>query len=157
MNDKLVGTKVPHVKLESSKGGMLEFPQDISGKWTLLYFYPKDDTPGCTKQACTYRDQYEEFKKRNINLFGVSLDDLHSHDAFIKKFNLNFPLLADTKHELSAALGSYGEQEWKGKKSMGLSRDTFLIDPKGEIKAVWRKVDPTTTVQETYEALQKFL
>jgi thioredoxin-dependent peroxiredoxin len=152
--DPLVGTVVPHVDLESSDGRKVRLPEDLKGKWTLLYFYPKDDTPGCTKQACNYRDNLEQFKRIGVQVFGVSSDTLASHDAFIKKFNLNFPLLADTQQLLSKPLGSYGEQSWNGKTYMGLSRDTFLIDPTGKIRQVWRKVRPENTVNETFEAVQ---
>jgi peroxiredoxin Q/BCP len=115
MTDALLEKPLPTVTLESSKGGFLRLPQDLGGKWTILYFYPKDDTPGCTRQACAYRDNLAEFTQAGIQVLGVSLDDLTSHDSFITKFNLNFPLLADTKHELSAALGVYGEQKWGDK------------------------------------------
>jgi len=159
MNDKILGSDVPKVILESSleKDAKFSFPEDCLGKWTLLYFYPKDDTPGCTKQACAYRDNLQNFREKGVQLLGVSLDDLNSHDAFIKKFNLNFPLLADINHELSSALGSYGDQEWKGKVYKGLSRDTFLIDPNAKIKEVWRKVNPETTMDETLNAIKKYV
>jgi peroxiredoxin Q/BCP len=149
--DSLVGRSLPHLKLASTEGRTVELPQDLLGRWTLLYFYPKDDTPGCTQQACSYRDNIASFRKLGVQVLGVSLDDLSSHDGFIQKFSLNFPLLADTQHELSAALGVYGEQEWKGQKFQGLSRDTFLIDPQGKIRDVWRKVSPATTMQETFD------
>lgn len=153
MNDPAI--ELPRVTLLSSAGGTVTFPDDVKGKWTLIYFYPKDDTPGCTKQACSYRDHYAEFKKLGITLFGVSLDDLTSHNAFIQKYSLNFPLLADTQHELSEALGVYGDQEWKGKTFKGLSRDTVLIDPQGKVRQAWRKVNPETTMQETLDAIKR--
>lgn len=153
-NDPWVGRELPSVKLDSSAGGSVMIPKDLQGKWTVLYFYPKDDTPGCTKQACSYRDHLGDFKKLGVELYGVSLDDLRSHSAFINKFGLNFPLLADTKHELSGPLGVFGEQQWQGKKFSGLSRDTFLVDPQGKIQQVWRKVKPETTIEETYQAVK---
>jgi len=153
--DRCVGMSLPEVTLESSAGGTLHLPRDLKGNWTLLYFYPKDDTPGCTKQACSYRDNYAQFKDENITVLGVSGDDLKSHDSFIHKFNLNFPLLADTGHALSTPLGVFGDQEWKGKTYRGLSRDTFLIDPNGKIREVWRKVNPESTVKETFDAVMK--
>lgn len=147
----------PQFSLMASDGRNYDFPACLNGHWTLLYFYPKDDTPGCTKQACAYRDNYAKFKDKGVSLFGVSLDDLQSHDSFIKKFSLNFPLLADTERKLSEALGVYGKQEWKGQTYMGLSRDSFLISPKGQIVKVWRKVNPETTVTETWEELARHL
>jgi len=140
---------LPNLTLQSSHQKTWSIPADFLGKWTLLYFYPKDDTPGCTIQACTYRDHKQDWEKSGLNVLGVSLDDLTSHDAFSRKFELNFPLLADTEKKLATALKVYGEQEWQGKTYMGLSRDSFLINPKGEITKEWRKVDPKTTVAET--------
>lgn len=154
-NKEWVGQTLPKMALKSSEGRTLQIPEDLKGKWTILYFYPKDDTPGCTKQACTYRDSISEFEKVNAQIYGVSLDDLDSHDAFIQKFHLNFPLLADTEHALSEALGSYGDQEWQGKTYKGLSRDTFILDPEGKVRKVYRKVSPETTVMETFEEIQK--
>ena len=157
MSDSMLGKELPHVTLASSQGGNVVFPADFKGKWTLVYFYPKDDTPGCTKQACAYRDNLEQFKTAGIQLFGVSTDDLQSHGSFISKFSLNFPLLADTEHKLSEALGVYGDQTWGEKTYKGLSRDTFLINPDGKITEVWRKVSPATTMEETLAAAKKHM
>jgi peroxiredoxin Q/BCP len=140
---------LPMVKLLASDQKTWSLPADLINKWTLIYFYPKDDTPGCTMQACAYRDTKAEWAKKGLVVLGVSIDDLNSHDAFSKKFDLNFPLLADTDKVLSTALGVYGEQEWQGKKYMGLSRDSFLINPDGVIVKEWRGVNPKSTVQET--------
>ena len=140
---------LPVLSLTASNKKSWSIPSDFLGKWTLLYFYPKDDTTGCTVQACAYRDQKKDWEKSGIQVLGVSMDDLNSHDSFARKFELNFPLLADTEKKLATALNVYGEQEWQGKKYMGLSRDSFLINPKGEIIKEWRKVDPKTTVTET--------
>jgi peroxiredoxin Q/BCP len=140
---------LPVLSLTASDKKSWSIPSDFLGKWTLLYFYPKDDTPGCTVQACAYRDHKKDWEKSGIQVLGVSMDDLNSHDSFARKFELNFPLLADTEKKLATALNVYGEQEWQGKKYMGLSRDSFLINPKGEIIREWRKVDPKTTVTET--------
>ncbi|TDJ06252.1 MAG: peroxiredoxin [Deltaproteobacteria bacterium] len=157
MSQALEGTALPNFKLPSTSGSELSIPDDLKGKWSLLYFYPKDDTPGCTKQACGYRDGLESFKELGVSVFGVSLDDLTSHKKFINKFSLNFPLIADTNHELADALKAYGEQEWNGKKFKGLSRDTFLIDPEGIIRKIWRKVNPESTIDETKEAVKEFI
>jgi len=148
---------LPDVTLEHSHGGRLQIPDDLRNGWTILYFYPKDDTPGCTKQACTYRDHIQAFTDLGVGVYGVSMDDLGSHDAFKEKFQLNFPLLADTQGILSQSLGVYGDQEWRGQVFKGLSRDTFLIGPGAKIVKIWRKVDPTTTVEETLEEVRKHL
>jgi len=157
MSDPLDGKKLPEMTLAHSAGGQLAIPADLIGKWTLLYFYPKDDTPGCTKQACSYRDNIDRFTELGVGVYGVSLDDLTSHDHFKIKFNLNFPLLADVDCKLGQALGVFGEQEWAGQVFKGLSRDTFLIGPKGSIVRVWRKVSPTETMNETYEAARALI
>lgn len=152
-----VGQKIPSMTLPVDNGETLELPKAFQGQWSLLYFYPKDDTPGCTKQACSYRDQIGEFTKRGVKVFGVSLDDLASHEVFSEKFELNFPLIYDKDKTLSTFLQVYGEQEWSGKKYMGLSRDTFLIDPTGVVQREWRKVNPITTVGETLQAVKELV
>jgi peroxiredoxin Q/BCP len=152
MTDALVGQTLPALSLAHSDGGEVNFPDDFKGHYSILYFYPKDDTPGCTKQACAYRDNIDTFKEEGIQLFGVSLDDLDSHDHFRKKYSLNFPLIADVNHQLSEALGVYGDQEWAGKVFKGLSRDSFLIGPDAQILEVWRRVDPLSTAAETLAA-----
>ena len=157
MSEQWLGQTLPEVTLKSSNGGNIFLPKDIKGSWTVLYFYPQDDTPGCTKQACTYRDIISEFKEIGAQVFGISSDDLDSHNAFIKKFSLNFPLLSDTEHALSGPLGVYGDQEWKGEIYKGLSRDTFLIDPQGVIRAVWRKVSPEKSVEDSLNEIKKMI
>ncbi|MCB1199744.1 MAG: peroxiredoxin [Leptospiraceae bacterium] len=151
---ELTGKVLPSVSLDSSAGGKVNLPGDIKGHYTVLYFYPKDDTPGCTKQACAYRDHLKDFTDLGAKVYGVSLDDLTSHDAFINKYSLNFPLLADVDKELSTALGVYGDQQWGDKVFKGLSRDSFLIDPEGKIVKIWRKVNPTESIAETYEEIK---
>lgn len=156
MND-LTGTMLPAVELASSAGGVMRLPEDLKGKWSLLYFYPKDDTPGCTKQACSYRDNIAEFTKLGALVFGVSLDDLASHAAFKEKFSLNFPLFYDKDKRLSEALGVYAETTIKERVFKGLSRDTFMINPQGQIAKVYRKVNPLTTVAETLTDLRNMM
>ena len=139
--DSLIGKTLPTLTLDCSTGKPVQFLNDLKGHWTLLYFYPKDDTPGCTRQACGYRDQLKDFQKNGITIYGVSRDDLPSHEKFIKKYQLNFPLLSDPESKLGSFLGaSHGKST---------SRDSFLIDPEGKVKEVWRKVRPDKTVQET--------
>ena len=155
--DAYLGKGLPPMTLDSSAGGHVTIPQDFMGKWTLLYFYPKDDTPGCTKQACSYRDSMADFKKLGVQVFGVSTDDLRSHDAFVKKFSLNFPLLADTNHSLGEALGTFEDRNIVSRLLKMTSRDSFLIGPDGKVREVWRKVSPSVTIAETYEAVKKHL
>jgi thioredoxin-dependent peroxiredoxin len=150
----LTGTILPSIELASSAGGSVTLPDSLKGKWSLLYFYPKDDTPGCTKQACSYRDNISDFTNLGAQVFGVSLDDLASHAAFKEKFSLNFPLLYDKDKVLSEALEVYGETTIKDRVFKGLSRDTFLINPEGKIAKVYRKVNPLTTVAETLADLK---
>ncbi|MEO0335555.1 MAG: peroxiredoxin [Pseudomonadota bacterium] len=146
-----VGTTLPtgSFQVTGSDKTQLALPDELKGGWSLLYFYPKDDTPGCTKQACGYRDQKADFDQVGLKVFGVSLDDEASHNAFSDKFSLNFPLIVDSEKVLSEALGVFGEQTWGDKTFMGLSRDSFLIDPDGKVAYEWRKVDPIETVGDT--------
>lgn len=149
MSDPLEGQEVPSVMLlPYSGGGKINLPKDILGHWTVFYFYPKDDTPGCTVQACSYRDSMDELVKKGVKVYGVSADQMPSHHKFIAKYQLNFPLIADLHNILSGEMGSYIEKEKDGKKYMGISRDTFVIDPNAKIVKVWRKVDPEKTVTE---------
>lgn len=142
MSDSAIGKKIPSLTLPVTTHDRMTLPDDFLGRWTLLYFYPKDDTPGCTKQACEYRDKIAEFKNLDAQVVGVSSDTIESHYKFVEKFSLNFPLLVDAKKELA------NELELQG-------RDSFLIDPDGVVRHVWRKVDPTTTVEETLNNLKK--
>jgi peroxiredoxin Q/BCP len=150
------GQPAPDFSLADDTGATVRLA-DLRGSRVVLYFYPKDDTPGCTKQACSYRDDGAKFKELGVKLYGVSLDDLKSHEAFREKFSLNFPLLSDPEHKLADFFGSYGEREWQGRKFMGLSRDTFLIDPEGKVVKAFRAVDPSSTVAETYAAVKKLV
>lgn len=152
MTDTLEGKTLPKLTLSctfpKAGGGYnrktLEIPSGLGGKWVLLYFYPKDDTPGCTRQACAYRDGQAELKKMGVDVYGVSADDEASHEKFQEKFSLNFPLIADTEKELREKLEVN-------------SRDTFLIDPTGKIRRVWRKVKPDATFAETRDAAKSLM
>jgi peroxiredoxin Q/BCP len=157
MTDPAEGKVLPQLSLRATLVDEVDLPDDLLEGWTLLYFYPKDDTPGCTKQACAYRDEGAKFKQLGVKLFGVSLDDIKSHEEFRDKFHLNFPLISDTEHQLADFLGVYGEREWNGKKFMGLSRDTFLLDPEARVVKAFRAVDPSSTVATTYEAIKKLI
>ena len=127
---------------------------DFRGQKVVLYFYPKDDTPGCTKEACSFRDSYSEFEGRGIKVLGVSLDDEASHQAFTSKYRLPFTLLSDTDHSVSEAYGVYGEQTSSstGKKYMGLARKTFLIDEQGKVRKVFDKVNVEEHADEVLKA-----
>ncbi|MBP9760827.1 MAG: thioredoxin-dependent thiol peroxidase [Candidatus Magasanikbacteria bacterium] len=122
--------------------------KDFLGKKVLLYFYPKDDTPGCTKEACNFRDRLNELQKKGVQVLGVSIDSVSSHKKFAQKFSLNFPLLADEEKKVVEAYGVWGEKSMFGKKYMGIQRDSFLIDETGTIVKHYMKVKPETHVDE---------
>ena len=112
----------------------------LRGKPVVLYFYPKDDTPGCTREACAFRDQKKALAKLGAQVFGVSPDSLERHAKFRDKYTLNFPLLSDVDHQVAEKYGAWREKNLYGKKSMGIQRSTFLIDAQGKIARVWKKV-----------------
>lgn len=125
---------------------------DFRGQRVVLYFYPKDDTPGCTKEACSFRDADDVYAAKNIKVLGVSTDDEKSHQKFISKFNLPFALLADTDKKIVNDYGVYGEKNMYGKKYMGVSRKTFLIDEAGKIKKIFNKVNVSEHAAEVLKA-----
>ncbi|MEO5721894.1 MAG: peroxiredoxin [Chthoniobacterales bacterium] len=125
---------------------------DLSGKIVILYFYPKDDTPGCTTQACGLRDAWPDLEGR-AEVFGVSIDSPSSHEKFIAKFDLPFPLLSDVDRQIVEAYGVWVEKSMYGKKYMGAERSTFMIDPAGRISAIFRKVKPAEHVALLQQAL----
>jgi peroxiredoxin Q/BCP len=126
---------------------------DLRGKTVVLYFYPKDDTPGCTKEACSFRDANRVMQKRGIVVLGVSTDDVNSHQKFANKYQLPFPLLADTDTSISQLYDVYGEKNFLGKKYMGVNRSTFLIDKDGIVRKIWHKVKPEDHAEEVLEAV----
>lgn len=147
-----VGEKAPAFSGKTQNGSEISL-DDFSGQKLALYFYPKDDTPGCTKQACNLRDDYSTLADAGIAVVGVSADDVESHHAFAEKFSLPFPLLADTDHEICEAYGVYGERSLYGRKFMGITRTTFLIDEGGEIVSVIKR--PKVT-EHADEVMKKF-
>ncbi len=147
------GDTAPDFSTRDAQGKPVKL-SDYRGQNVVLYFYPKDDTPGCTKQACSFRDANTTYEQENIKVLGVSLDDEQSHQAFAQKFNLPFTLLADTEHSVADAYGVYGEQTWGDKKFMGVSRKTFLIDKEGRIKKVFDKVNVEQHADEVLQAFQ---
>lgn len=124
----------------------------LRGQKVVLYFYPKDDTPGCTKQACSLRDGFTELQTANVKVLGVSLDDEKSHQKFIAKYELPFALLADTDRAISEKYGVYGEKKMYGKSFMGINRTTFLIDEEGKIKRILKKVKVDDHAREVLDA-----
>lgn len=146
-----VGDKAPAFKSTNQDGQAVSLG-DFKGKKVVLYFYPKDDTPGCTKEACSFRDGWSKFRKRGIAVLGVSVDDAKSHRKFADKFSLPFTLVADTDKAIVKAYGAWGEKSMYGRKYMGTHRVTYLIDEKGKIAAVWPKVKPDGHADEVLEA-----
>lgn len=119
-----------------------------------LYFYPKDDTPGCTAEACSFRDANHEMQKRGIVVLGVSADDLASHQKFAEKYGLPFPLLADTDTRVSQLYGVWKEKNMYGKKYLGVNRETFLIDKEGIVRKAWHKVSAAAHAQEVLDTIE---
>jgi len=148
------GDIAPDFTARDEKGNEVKLA-DFRGERVALYFYPKDDTPGCTKQACSLRDSYADLTDKNIKVLGVSLDDEASHQKFIGKFNLPFTLLADTDRRLSESYGVYGEKNMYGKKYMGVSRTTFLIDEAGKIKKIINKPNVEQHADEVIKAFEE--
>lgn len=134
------GEAAPNFTLDSDDGPAVSLAA-LKGKPVVVYFYPRDDTPGCTREACAFRDRSGELKAHGATVLGISTDDVKSHGKFRKKFALNFPLLADTEHKTADAFGAWREKNMYGKKSMGIQRSTFLIDAAGIVRKVWRKVN----------------
>ncbi|GCF08069.1 thioredoxin-dependent thiol peroxidase [Dictyobacter arantiisoli] len=129
---------------------------DLKGHPVVLYFYPKDDTPGCTKEACSFRDANHVLQQRGVVVLGISIDDLKSHQKFIDKFSLPFPLLADTEKKVVQQYNVWKEKSMYGKTYMGVDRQTFLIDKEGVVRKIWHKVKPdehATEVLEVVDAL----
>lgn len=136
-----INTPAPDFTL-ADQSGRNHTLSDYRGKYVLMYFYPKDDTPGCTTEACGLRDRMEELNNLNIQVFGISKDDSDSHKKFAEKHGLTFPLLADTEKKVCELYGIWGERSFMGKKYMGISRSSYLINPQGIIVKVYEKVKP---------------
>lgn len=147
--------KAPEFSLLDQNGEVHSLAK-YKGQWVLLYFYPKDDTPGCTIEACSFRDNLSELKKLNVVVLGASGDDVDSHGKFVKKFDLNFPLLADTNNEVGKAYSVFGEKTLFGKLIMGYHRQSFLIGPDGEMVKHYDKVKPEEHVAEIMADVKKY-
>ncbi len=146
-----VGDNAPNFSLPSGSGAITL--KSLAGKQVVLYFYPKDDTPGCTKQACGFRDEITGIKKANTVVLGISTDDLESHQKFTKKYSLPFTLLSDENAEVSKAYGVFKEKSMYGKTYWGIERSTFVIDETGKLKAIFRKVKVDGHIQEVMDVL----
>lgn len=147
------GRPAPAFTLTADDGSKVRLG-DLKGSPVVLYFYPKDDTPGCTKEACAFRDRYKELQKLGAKVLGVSPDGVESHVQFRDKFHLNFPLLADADHKVAEKYGAWREKNMYGKKSMGVQRSTFLIDPAGKVAKVWKRVSVDGHDEQVLEALK---
>jgi thioredoxin-dependent peroxiredoxin len=135
----MLGTPAPEFTLPDKDGGEHSLSKE-RGKWVLLYFYPKDNTPGCTTQACAIRDEYPEFEKLSIRVFGISADSVKSHAKFSEKYHLPFTLLSDEKKVVLNAYGVWQEKTFMGRTYMGIARTSFLVDPKGNIAKIYENV-----------------
>jgi peroxiredoxin Q/BCP len=147
------GDKAPDFTAPTNGGDKVSLA-DFKGKQVVLYFYPKDDTPGCTKEACAFRDHFAEFKKKGAVVLGVSVDPVKSHDKFARKFKLPFTLVSDEDKRIVHAYGVWGEKQFMGRKYLGTHRVTFLIAPDGRIKKIWRQVKPEEHAAEVLAALE---
>lgn len=146
--------KIKNFKLPNQDGEEIEL-KNFLGKKVLVYFYPKDNTPGCTIEAKCFRDRLNDLSALNLQVIGISADDINSHKKFVTKHGLNFPLLADVEHKVSEQFGVWKEKNFMGKKFFGVSRESFLIDEKGFLIKHYRKVNPSEHVKEIIDDLKK--
>ena len=147
------GKQAPDFELTSDTGERVRLSH-LKGRTVVLYFYPRDDTPGCTKQACSLRDAYGEIQERGATVLGVSPDTEASHVRFKEKYELPFTLLADADHAVADAYGVWGEKTFAGKTYMGVERSTFVIDPDGNVGRIFRKVKPDEHADQVLDALR---
>jgi thioredoxin-dependent peroxiredoxin len=147
-----VGDEAPQLKLKDEQGRAVGLA-DFRGRKVVLYFYPRDLTPGCTKEACAFQEDLAEFEKRNAAVLGVSTDDSRSHQRFRQKYNLQFPLLTDAEHETAESYGVWQEKNMYGRKVWGIKRATFIIDEQGRIRRIFNKVSPAEHSREVLDAL----
>ncbi|MEX0785958.1 MAG: thioredoxin-dependent thiol peroxidase [Dehalococcoidia bacterium] len=141
------GQPAPDITTQTDTGETVSL-QDFAGKRVVLYFYPKDDTPGCTIEACSFRDNMGDVQNEDAVILGISLDDVGSHQQFRDKYELTFPLLADTDHKVAEAYGVYGKKEFRGHEYMGIDRATFIIGTDGTLEKVWPQVNPQGHAEE---------
>ena len=148
------GKKAPAFTLHADDGSKVKL-SELKGNPVVLYFYPRDDTPGCTKEACAFRDRQDEIKALGAQVFGISPDTVESHVKFRDKFSLNFPLLADPDHAMADQYGAWREKNMYGKKSMGIQRSTYLIDADGKVAKLWKRVKVDGHDQQVIDALKE--
>jgi peroxiredoxin Q/BCP len=148
-----VGAKAPDFTLAADDGSRVKLSA-LKGNPVVLYFYPKDDTPGCTREACAFRDAQKQIQKLGAKVLGVSPDTVESHVKFRDKYSLNFPLLADPDHKVAEKYGAWREKNMYGKKSMGIQRSTFLIDAGGKVAKVWPRVQVDGHDEQVLAALK---
>lgn len=148
------GAKAPDFTLTADDGTKVKLSQ-FRGKPVVVYFYPKDDTPGCTREACAFRDRKKDLEKLGAVVLGLSPDNAASHAKFRDKFELNFPLLVDTDHKVAEKYGAWREKNMYGKISMGIQRSTFLIDAEGKVAKAWKKVNVDGHDEKVLEALRE--
>ena len=147
------GKTAPAFTLADQNGNKVSL-KDLRGQHVILYFYPRDDTPGCTKEACAMRDNMPRFKEIDFHVIGISVDDVKSHKRFAEKYRLSFDLLADEKKEVVRAYGVWGKKKFMGREFMGTLRTTFLVDPLGKIARIYEKVKPEQHAEEVLEDFQ---
>ena len=148
-----IGDNAPQFTLATNGGGQFSFAETV-GKYLVLYFYPKDDTPGCTKEAIGFSEERAAFEAQNALVVGVSRDTVQKHDKFISKHDLRIPLISDEDGRLCEAFGTWVEKNMYGKTYMGIERATFLISPEGEVLKIWRKVKVPGHVEEVLSQIQ---
>jgi thioredoxin-dependent peroxiredoxin len=148
------GTQAPAFTLTADDGRKVRLA-DLKGKPAVVYFYPKDDTPGCTREACAFRDQQSKLQELGAVVLGISPDSVESHEKFRDKYSLNFPLLSDPDHEVAEKYGAWREKNMYGKQSMGIQRSTYLIDPEGKVARVWKRVSVDGHDDQVLEALRE--
>lgn len=142
-----IGARAPDFSLKDTQGNVVSLSA-LRGRRVVLYFYPRDNTPGCTKEACGFRDVYSDYQAQNVVVLGISTDDAKSHAKFTTKYQLPFPLLCDEDAAVAQSYGSYGLKKFMGKEFMGVYRHTFVIDPNGTIEGIYRKVKPESHATE---------
>lgn len=149
-----LGDRAPDFTLPDADGNLITLSQ-LRGQKVVLYFYPRDNTPGCTKEACGFRDLYNQYQENNMIVLGVSTDNPASHTKFMKKYQLPFPLLVDEGGKVASLYGSYGLKKFMGKEFMGVFRHTFIIDEEGRIENIYRKVKPELHAAEILQQAQE--
>jgi peroxiredoxin Q/BCP len=146
------GRAAPDFELQTDNGETVKL-SDFRGRPVVLYFYPKDDTPGCTTEACEFRDAYDVFRERDAEVLGVSPDDIGSHEKFKSKYGLPFTLLADPDHHVAEAYGVWGKRSYMGREYMGINRSTFVIDREGKVARAMVGIKPAGHASDVLEAL----